>query len=57
MPLGASKEQLQDSAKSVFEFSATEGYSYSDRVHIRVFDKNGAYSRKVQPLRRKISLF
>ncbi len=39
MPLGASKEQLLANAKSVFEFSAAEGYSYSDRVHIRVFDK------------------
>lgn len=39
MPLGASKEQLLANAKSVFEFSANEGYCYSDRVHIRVFDK------------------
>lgn len=39
MPLGASKEELLKHAKSVFEFCADEGYSYSDRLHIRVFDK------------------
>jgi organic radical activating enzyme len=39
MPLGASKEQLLRNAKSVFEFCVDEGYCYSDRVHIRVFDK------------------
>jgi len=39
MPLGASKEELSTNAKSVFEFCVAEGYSYSDRVHIRVFDK------------------
>jgi len=39
MPLGASKEQLGANAKSVFEFCMNEGYCYSDRVHIRVFDK------------------
>ncbi len=39
MPLGASKEELLKNAKSVFEFCVAEGYSYSDRLHIRVFDK------------------
>jgi organic radical activating enzyme len=39
MPLGASKEELSANAKSVFEFCVSEGYGYSDRVHIRVFDK------------------
>ncbi len=39
MPLGASKEELAANAKSVFEFCAKEGYCYSDRLHIRVFDK------------------
>lgn len=39
MPLGASKEQLLLNAKSVFEFCMEEGYCYSDRIHIRIFDK------------------
>lgn len=39
MPLGSSKERLSANAKSVFEFCAKEGYCYSDRAHIRVFDK------------------
>jgi 7-carboxy-7-deazaguanine synthase len=39
MPLGASRDELSKNAKSVFEFCAAEGYSYSDRLHIRVFDK------------------
>lgn len=39
MPLGASRDELAKNAKSVFEFCAAEGYSYSDRLHIRVFDK------------------
>ncbi len=39
MPLGASKEELSLNAKSVFEFCMNEGYCYSDRTHIRVFDK------------------
>ena len=39
MPLGASKEEIIANAKSVFEFCVAEGYCYSDRIHIRVFDK------------------
>jgi len=39
MPLGASKDEILKNAKSVFEFCANEGYCYSDRIHIRVFDK------------------
>ncbi len=39
MPLGASKEELLVNAKSVFEFCAKEGYCYSDRLHIRIYDK------------------
>lgn len=39
MPLGVSKEEIGVNAKAVFEFCAAEGYSYSDRLHIRVYDK------------------
>jgi 7-carboxy-7-deazaguanine synthase len=39
MPLGASKEELLLNARSVFEFCAKEGYCYSDRLHIRIYDK------------------
>lgn len=39
MPLGVSKEEINANAKAVFEFCAKEGYSYSDRLHIRVYDK------------------
>jgi len=39
MPLGSSKEELLLNARSVFEFCTEEGYSYSDRLHIRIYDK------------------
>ncbi|QCT94095.1 7-carboxy-7-deazaguanine synthase QueE [Caminibacter mediatlanticus TB-2] len=39
MPLGASKEELEKNAKFVFDFCLKNGYSYSDRIHIRLFGK------------------
>ena len=39
MPLGADREGLAENAKAVFEFCLANGYSYSDRLHIRIFDK------------------
>ncbi|MSN95705.1 7-carboxy-7-deazaguanine synthase QueE [Campylobacter sp. FMV-PI01] len=42
MPLGKNQEQLQKNAKFVFEFCVKNGYNYSDRLHIRIFnDKDG----------------
>jgi organic radical activating enzyme len=37
MPRGSTKEELDYSAKSVFEFCLQHGYNYSDRLHIRIY--------------------
>jgi len=39
MPLGATKEELEKNAPFVFDFCLKNGYSYSDRIHIRLFGK------------------
>ena len=39
MPLGESKEKLNKNAPFVFDFCLKNGYKYSDRIHIRLFDK------------------
>ena len=39
MPQGATKEELDMTCKSVFEFCVKEGFAYSDRTHIRVYGK------------------
>ena len=39
MPLGESKEELENNAPFVFDFCLKNGYRYSDRIHIRLFGK------------------
>ncbi len=39
MPLGGDRAGLAENARDVFEFCLDNGYSYSDRLHIRIFDK------------------
>jgi organic radical activating enzyme len=39
MPLGDSVEELSKNDKDVIEFCKRYGYSYSDRMHIRVYNK------------------
>ena len=42
MPLGASKTELEENANYVFDFCLKHGFSYTDRLHIRLFnDKEG----------------
>jgi len=42
MPLGGVQEDLIENAKSVYEFASENGFRYSDRIHIRVWnDKQG----------------
>ncbi len=38
MPVGESRNTLQRNDKDVFKFCLKYGYTYSDRLHIRVFD-------------------
>ncbi len=38
MPLGATKKELEKNAKFAFEFCLKNGFNYSDRLHIRVYD-------------------
>lgn len=38
MPLGANKKELEKNAEFVFKFCLKNGYNYSDRLHIRIFD-------------------
>ncbi len=38
MPVGESRDTLWQNDKAIFEFCMKHGFSYSDRLHIRVFD-------------------
>ncbi|CZE46593.1 7-carboxy-7-deazaguanine synthase QueE [Campylobacter geochelonis] len=38
MPLGKNKKELEKNAKFTFEFCLKNGYNYTDRLHIRIFD-------------------
>jgi organic radical activating enzyme len=38
MPVGESREVLEKNDRAVFRFCIENGYIYSDRLHIRVFD-------------------
>ncbi len=39
MPLGESEYELQKNSFFVFDFCLKNSYNYSDRIHIRIFDK------------------
>ncbi len=39
MPVGECRESIRRNDRSVFEFCIKHGYRYSDRLHIRIFDK------------------
>jgi organic radical activating enzyme len=38
MPLGETSEEVQENAQAVYEFSARNGFRYSDRLHIRIYE-------------------
>lgn len=38
MPVGSNREQIWQNDKAVFEFCIDNGYRYSDRLHIRVYN-------------------
>ena len=38
MPLGETSEHLNYNAKSVYEYALKNGFRYSDRIHIRMYD-------------------
>ena len=40
MPLGGSKEEVERNTEPLIEFCKTKGYNFSDRLHIRIWDKN-----------------
>jgi len=40
MPLGGSKEEVEANSEPLVEFCKTKGYNFSDRLHIRIWDKN-----------------
>ena len=40
MPLGGNKEELEANTQPLIEFCKTQGYNFSDRLHIRVWDAN-----------------
>ena len=40
MPKGGSKEEVEYHCESVIEYCKTQGYVYSDRLHIRIWDDN-----------------
>ena len=39
MPIGASKQELEANCKPLIEFCKNKGYTYSDRLHIRIWDQ------------------
>jgi len=38
MPLGETSEEIQSNAQAVYEFAADNGFRYSDRLHIRIYE-------------------
>jgi 7-carboxy-7-deazaguanine synthase len=40
MPKGGSKEEVESNTESVIEFCKRRGFTYSDRLHIRIWDQN-----------------
>lgn len=38
MPKGATNDELRANAKSVLEFAIKNGFNYTDRIHIRIYD-------------------
>ncbi len=40
MPIGASKKEIEKNSLALIEFCKTKGYTYSDRLHIRIWDQN-----------------
>ncbi len=40
MPQGASKEEVEANTHGVIQYCKSKGYRYSDRLHIRIWDKN-----------------
>ena len=40
MPLGGSKKEIEKNSLALIEFCKTKGYTYSDRLHIRIWDQN-----------------
>ena len=42
MPIGKDKKELANNAKAVLDFCVRNGYNYSDRTHVRIYnDKKG----------------
>jgi len=39
MPLGGSKKELEENSEPLVEFCKVKGYNFSDRLHIRIWDK------------------
>ena len=40
MPLGGSKEEVEANTEPLIEFCKAQGYNFSDRLHIRIWDMN-----------------
>ena len=40
MPLGGNKKEVELNTQPLIEFCKTKGYSFSDRLHIRIWDEN-----------------
>jgi organic radical activating enzyme len=39
MPLGGSKKEIEENSDPLVEFCKLKGYNFSDRLHIRIWDK------------------
>ena len=39
MPMGADAKELAQNARSVADFAIKHGFNYSERIHVRLWDK------------------
>jgi len=39
MPLGGNKKEIEDNSEALVEFCKAKGYNFSDRLHMRIWDK------------------
>jgi organic radical activating enzyme len=39
MPLGGSKAEVEKNSEALVEFCKSKGYNFSDRLHMRIWDK------------------
>ena len=39
MPIGSNKQEIEQNSEAIVEFCKRSGYNFSDRLHMRIWDK------------------